>query len=610
MGKTFTLTSNSKGIYGKLVLTEQSQSIDNNSTVLLWQFYMWNTTGSWYSYSSKNVIRISINGGYVYNTDNYGTVSLQGGQSESSAKLMCSGTTTIYHNNDGGKTIPVSFYAAQAHQSPPLYEWSASQNCDLTQIARASQPSIITWPNTTPNIGYLGDTVTIHCNRVSTNFRHIVRYNFNGASGLIANDVADSCQWTIPLELANQIPNVANGDGTVQLDTYLNGVLIGIKYVSFTVRIPASMAPDVGISITEATDGIADKFGFFVKGRSTLKVDINATAKYNATIKNISSVINDDTYTSASFTTNALKYAGDKQLLKVNVMDSRGMGRYVPTQYNVVDYTAPTVSSFYAIRCNEDGVANDNGAYTKIAFSGNITALNNKNDKACKLAYKKTSESSWSEITIPVDSYSISAEKIIPTDADYAYNIKVVLTDFFQSTERYYDLGTGYALINLKGNGKGIAFGKVSEYDGLDIGMNLYLNGNPFFMKTITGTFTPTLPNATTYYSFAYEIGITGNQCTCRLVCQVNKMGTYADTDSSDEVSIDLPVVFSDTSDWIAPLIPSGVEELSVVKKLKIVPGTGTLTCMKQYNSPVKWSDIGDGSWLFYTNFTTTIKEA
>lgn len=608
MGKTFTLTSNSKGIYSKLVLTEQSQSIDNNSTVLLWQFYMWNTTGAWYSYSSKNVIRVSINGGYVYNTDNYGTVSLQGGQSEASAKIMCSGTVTIYHNNDGSKTIPASFYAAQAHQSPPLYEWSASQNCDLTQIARASQPSIITWPNTTQNIGYLGDTVTIHCNRVSTNFRHIARYNFNGKSGLIANDVAENCQWTIPLELANQIPNVANSDGNVQLDTYLNGILIGIKYVSFTVRIPPLMAPDVDISIFEATSGIADKFGFFVKGRSKLKIDVTATAKYNATIKNISSIINDDTYASASFTTNTLKYAGDKQLLKVNVMDSRGMGRYVPTQYNVVDYTAPTINALYAVRCNKDGTENDNGEYTKVSFSGTITALSNKNDKACKLAYKKTSDSTWTEIDMKMDSYSISAGTIIPTDADYTYNIKVVLTDFFQSTERYFELGTGYSLMNLKPNGRGIAFGKVSEHDGLDIGMDFYLNGNPFVMKTMTGTFTPTLPNATTYYSFAYVLSITGNQCTCKLVCQVNKIGTYADTDSSDEVSINLPVVFSDVSDWIEPLVSSGVEELSIVKKLKIVPDTGKLVCMKQYNSPVTWADVGNGTWLFYTNFTTTIK--
>lgn len=610
MGKIFTLTSNSKGIYSKLVLTEQSQSIDNNSTALSWQFYMWNTTSAWYSYSSKNVIRISVNGGYVYNTDNYGTVSLQGGQSEASAKIMCSGTVTIYHNNDGSKTIPASFYAAQAHQSPPLYEWSVSQSCDLTQIARASQPSIITWPNTTPNIGYLGDTVAIHCNRVSTNFRHIVRYNFNGASGLIANDVADSCQWTIPLELANQIPNSATGNGNVQLDTYLNGILIGIKYVNFTVSVPPSMAPDATISITEATQGIADKFGFFVKGRSALKVDINAIGKYNASIKNVNSVINGDSYTSASFTTNPLQSAGNGQLLKVNITDSRGMGKYIPRQYNVVDYSAPSVSTLYAVRCDKDGTENDNGEYTKVSFSGTITALNNKNDKACKLAYKKTSDSIWTEIDMKMDSYSISTDAIIPTDSDYTYNIKIALTDFFQTTERYFELGTGYSLMNLKPNGRGIAFGKVSEHDGLDIGMDFYLNGNPFVMKTMTGTFTPTLPNATTYYSFVYEIGITGNQCTCRLVCQVNKMGTYADTDNSDEVSIDLPVVFSDTANWIAPLVPSGVEEISVVKKLKIVPGTGTVTCMKQYNSPVKWSDIGDGAWLFYTNFTTTIKEA
>lgn len=138
--------------------------------------------------------------------------------------------------------------------------------------------------------------------------------------------------------------------------------------------------------------------------------------------------------------------------------------------------------------------------------------------------------------------------------------------------------------------------------------MNFYLKGKLFEQKVISGTFTPTLPNGSTFYSFAYVLDITGNRCTCKLVCQVNKIGTYADTDSSDEVSINLPVTFSDTSDWIEPLVPSGVEELSVVKKLKIVPGTGKLVCMKQYNSPVTWADVGNGTWLFYTEFTTIIQ--
>lgn len=41
-----TITAESKGIYAKLVVTEQSQSIDSNTTVLAWQVYMWNTTGT------------------------------------------------------------------------------------------------------------------------------------------------------------------------------------------------------------------------------------------------------------------------------------------------------------------------------------------------------------------------------------------------------------------------------------------------------------------------------------------------------------------------------------------------------------------------------------
>lgn len=152
---SYSISATSGTVTTKLVVSEKYQSIDNNQTELSWALYMWNT-GSWYSYDSKNAFNVTIDGTVVWNTSSYGRVSLPNGMSESAAILMGSGSVTITHNADGTKTVPIYFRAAQEWQNPPLYLWTSSDNFKLTTIARASQPSCISFPNTTQNIGKWG----------------------------------------------------------------------------------------------------------------------------------------------------------------------------------------------------------------------------------------------------------------------------------------------------------------------------------------------------------------------------------------------------------------------------------------------------------------------
>ena len=77
----YTISATSGTITAKLVVTEKSQSTENNQTELSWALYMWNTGTLWYAYDTKNTFNVVIGGVTVWNTSSYGLVSLANGMS-------------------------------------------------------------------------------------------------------------------------------------------------------------------------------------------------------------------------------------------------------------------------------------------------------------------------------------------------------------------------------------------------------------------------------------------------------------------------------------------------------------------------------------------------
>ena len=79
-----------------------------------------------------------------------------------------------------------------------------------------------------------------------------------------------------------------------------------------------------------------------------------------------------------------------------------------------------------------------------------------------------------------LNTYSWSTSVILSgINVDYIYDIKVTVTDFFGSASRSSYVPTAFTLVDYRKGGKGIAFGKVAEEDGLDC------NLSAFFRKPI-----------------------------------------------------------------------------------------------------------------------------
>ena len=224
------------------------------------------------------------------------------------------------------------------------------------------------------------------------------------------------------------------------------------------------------VSYSEATTGIAAQFGAYVQGKSKLSVSITAAGSQGSTISSYRTSLNGTNYLTASFTSSALTTAGSNTMT-ITVTDSRGRTATTTKTITVVAYTAPSLTSLSAERCNTAGTAFQmDGTKVRISTAGSVSAVGNKNTVACTVYYKLTTATSWTQTTtIAASSYKISATNLLlsPTfDALKSYDIKVRLADFFGYVEQAISIGTKQVMMDFYKDGSGIAFGKVAENSG------------------------------------------------------------------------------------------------------------------------------------------------
>ena len=343
-------------------------------------------------------------------------------------------------------------------------QWSACK-ISVTYEEAASQPGMSAYTLD------MGTQVTLYTNRQSSAATHTLRYSFFSVNQTIATGVADSCAWTPPISLAAQIPNAASGWGTLLCDTYVNGKLVSTKSCTFTLRVPASVAPTIsGVSIAEATAGIAARFGAYVRTRSTLAVSIAASGAQGSTVSSCRTTLDGVTYTGASFTSNTLNTAGSLTLT-VTVTDSRGRTASTTRTIAVLDYSPPSLTKFTAERCNSAGTAAQmDGTRVRVSVGGSVSPVGTKNAISCTVYYKTSSASAWTQAaSISPSSYSVNTTNLLlpqTFNALSSYDLKVRLQDSFYYIEQTVSIGTKQVMMDFYKDGSGVAFGKVAETPG------------------------------------------------------------------------------------------------------------------------------------------------
>lgn len=413
---------------------------------------------------------VSLNGAQVAYRDRYSAPQLSIG-TYSSITLL-SGTTTIAHNSDGTKTIAVAatLDMAKAYYTPGPMSISG-QSMTLTTIPRATAPVV-------SGAATMGQAKTISLSPASSSFTHTLLYSFGSASGTIASDVKSSVSWTPPLSLASQVPDATSGTATITCHTYSGGTLIGTKTTTVTLQVPSSVVPTIsGVTLSDATSGIAARFGTYVQSKSALKVQISASSQYGATIRSYSTTVLGTTYTGSSVTTSPLGQSGTVEV-SIKVTDSRGRTATTTRSISVIAYSAPRITSFSADRVDSSGNADDEGTHLKVTLALSISPVGNKNTKQYKLLYKRKSDTSYTALqtTTPSDySYSgtltFTASSYPEFSSDYGYDIRLQVSDYFTSVNSDDELQTAAVWLDLNISGKGVGIGKVSEKDAMEVAM-------------------------------------------------------------------------------------------------------------------------------------------
>lgn len=523
-------TSNYDGRYLVFSWSEKSQNVANNTTTITWRLMGDGGGNTWYMAGNFKVV---IAGETVYSSAT--RIQLADGT------VVATGTYTFQHGADGTKSFTAS---AQAGIYSVAVNCTGSGTFALDAIPRASQPSLITWPEHTQDVGEFGDEISIHMNRNSDAFTHTVRYQFGTKSGTIATGVATGTTWTIPLDFMDLLPANTSGSGTIYVDTYNGTTKIGTKWCGFTAKVPASVKPTCSLQVLDATD-VKDTYGNLVKGLSKLYVKTTGTTAYSSPIASRSVLANGVRYTAEEVTTGFLSAAGTTTVT-ATVTDKRGRtSDKKSASFTVLDYEKPKVSALSVMRCNADGTANNRGEYVKVTFSAAVTSLNSKNGATYTLRYKKTSATAWTSVTLSAHTgkYSVTdGTHIFAADGASAYNVEVVAKDSHYSGSKSTTASTAFTLVHYNTDGDGLSFGMVSdEADTMAVGMSLNQQGNRYAFQA--GAF----EGAKGYTALAV-ITITSLNVNCPITFVLNKRGVlcpmtvhirFASSSSTEDPALD-----------------------------------------------------------------------
>lgn len=466
--------SNSSGsLYLNVYVDQGSQSITANTSTVNWRITV-SRTGAYYTHNHQGDSTLSLNldGRNVHYS--YPTWETSGEE-----YTLASGSSTISHNADGTKKLPISCTFNPNNGLHGTITVSASLS--LTTIPRSSSVSV--------SPGVIGSSVTININRQSSSFKHTVRYSWAGKSGTIATNVDTSTSWTIPLEFANDIPNSASGTGTIFVDTYSGNTKTGTQSTTLTASVPSNVKPTfTGVSLSDlngAAQNLIPNGNTFIQVISNIKVAFNgAVGSYGSSITGYyAEIIGKNQSTSSNGgSLGIMNYHGTIKI-RASVSDSRGRwsdSREVSV--TVLEYFAPALSFSIARTGSTSSTltATRNAKIAPLAVSGSQKNTMTLTFKVARLgttnfkADTGPATGSWTSISNLVNSRANLAGNYL---ANQSWVVIGTLEDKFTRTEFMVNVATESVVFSYDRSGVGV--NKIRERGALDVKGDIYANDQP-----------------------------------------------------------------------------------------------------------------------------------
>lgn len=444
-----------------------NQDIYNNETTIRWSLELTATDYGRIASSVYKNWRIVLDGKTIT-----GTASIDIWNNQT--KVLASDYVALKHGSDGTRSFSVSFSLDFniTFAGVQIGTKSGSGSFNLNAINQAKELLLSSISVT------MGQPVTISISGPLYGETYDVAYSFQGqdyvdiATGLTKD--TSSKTWTVPIALAELIPEAMSDIVTLRCTTKNNsGTKIGTKTKSFTANVPNYSPTFDSVTFEEANSKVAAaNLGFFVQGLSKLKFKIVASGNYGSTITDIKTTYAGKTYKGAEWTSAALSSAGSN-VFQLTITDSRGRTNTGPKTVQATAYIPPTITTFKASRVNTSGVADDEGKRLKMPLSYTYSSLSSKNKVDLQIDYKRSIDSSWSKLWGLTGHTTGGATAQLTSDAistDYVYDLRLTLTDIVGSkAQAFAKVPAGNVILDIKADGKGIAFFNTSTMDGVEI---------------------------------------------------------------------------------------------------------------------------------------------
>ena len=294
--------------------------------------------------------------------------------------ILVQGDKWINHNADGAGWF-------EAYADGAIYKANynsfGKRGWNLPTIPRASQPSIKTFPNNTPDFN-LGETIMIHMNAVNGAFKHTVYFLYGDKTYKIAENVGANCQFNTNL-VAEDIYKITTSkkaySGQIKVDTFLNGNLTGSKtchYNAHLVDVEPTFTDFTYFDSNGTTKAITGNDQVFIQGQSRLSVKITkekkaeakkyaTMTKYLASAFGVSITKNYSATSDIQIDIGAVN-ASTNQVVSVSAIDSREFSTTKTKNITVIPYSRPTINVSAGRKGNFE-----NETIAKI--SGNIASL-------------------------------------------------------------------------------------------------------------------------------------------------------------------------------------------------------------------------------------------
>lgn len=454
-----------------------TQNVGANTSTISYKVEAAGGSAGWYMCGPCKVV---VAGKTVYNNT---------GRWKQYKGTLHSGTITVRHNNNGTASFSASISSAIYYYADGT--GNGSKTWSLNTIPRASQPSVNTWPDTVSSVN-IGDSITIHMNKKAS-FTHKVTATFGNKTEVVTNSCVDNVVWNgfTLAKFAGQIPNATSGTLTFTVDTMNGSKQIGTKTVSVTANLPSTVVPSCSISSLTNTN---NSFGCYAKLLSGVKVKPTAAGVYGSTIRTLKISVtdmNDKTASSGTeYTFDPFQKIGSKKIT-VSATDSRGRSAITSMSITVVDYSFPTArisASRGTGSTTNNFVADDTGDHAKISSIGSVSGISG-NTITPILQYKVASQTAWTNIPVSASSTSFNDTCIISVSDTQAYDIRLIVRDKAgREAIATMTLSNGFATMDYKAGGDGIAFGKTANRAGIDCAMLIrILKGMQLMNETTSG---------------------------------------------------------------------------------------------------------------------------